>query len=408
MDEPVKAYVKTDDKASPVDELNLLDYALVLAGEKRLILSATLASFLLACFIVLLLPATYTATARILPPDDVNGLTTMLAGGSELAALVGISAGRSSADLHVGMLKSRTVADRIIDRFELLKVYGVSSRAIAQEKLASRVDISAGRIDQIVAINVDDRDSQRSAAIANGFVEELRSLSVRLNLGSASRERQFLEERLASVKLELQRTEEDLRKFQEENKAIQLDEQAKSIIGTIARLKGELASREVELRVLLTAQTERTPQVRGMREGIAQVREQLRLLEHSPAGETVGDDIYIATSKVPDISMRYARLLRDFNVQETLYEFLTQQYEGARVSEARSTSAIQVLDQAVPPDKKSKPRRTLIVLLVTCTTSFLVILFVLLREWSREMSAEDRARLKKINEVFFGRQNRHP
>jgi len=198
-----------------------------------------------------------------------------------------------------------------------------------------------------------------------------------------------------------------LKTFQEQNKAIRIDDQATAIIQAISQLKGELASREVELGVMLSSQTEQNPQVKSLRQGVAELKGQLQKLEQSPTGKKISDDIFIATSDVPDLGIRYARLMRDFKIQETLFELLTKQYEVAKISEAKNMSTIQVLDVAQPPDKKSKPKRSLIVLIITFLASIGAMFWAFIRESSEKLSEEDRERLSLIkSHLMFRRVKR--
>jgi len=382
------------------DEINLLDLLLVLIRQKKLILGIGAATFVLTCIVTLLIPNKYIATSRILPPQqDRNGLGAMLGGMSDLASLAGLSVAGNSGDLYVGMLQSRTVADAIIDRFELMTVYDEKYRLRTYDELRKKAAISLGKKDGIITISVEDKDPQRAAAMANAFVEEIKRLNVKLNLGSSGRERAFLEERLAVVKDDLRRAEEALKTFQEKNKAIRIDDQASALIEAISRLKGELASKEVEVGVLLTYQTEQNSQVKAAREAIGQLKAQIRRLEQSPEGQQVADDIFIATSEVPELGVQYARLLRGFKVQETLFELLSKQHELAKLSEAKSTSTIQVIDEAVAPDRKSKPKRALIVILATLAAGFAGILLAFVREYAGRMSEGDRVRWAEIKEL---------
>ncbi|WP_305046426.1 GumC family protein [Geoalkalibacter sp.] len=391
QDSPVSNHLVDD------DEINLLELLLVLVKNKFMIIGSMAATFVLAAGVTLLMPNIYTSTARLLPPQqERGGLGAMMAGMGDLAALAGISAGGSSGELFVGMLQSRTVADAVIDQFDLMTVYDQKYRTEMYGKLNKLVNVSLGRRDGIITVSVDDEDPVRAAAIANAYVEELKKLNVRLNLSNAGRERVFLEERLAVVQADLARAEDNLREFQETNKAIKLDTQASAIIEAISRLRGELASKEVELGVLLTFQTEQNPEVRSLREGIAQLKSQLRRLEESPAGSKISADIFIATSNVPDLGIQYARFLRDFKVQETLFELLTKQYEVAKINEAKNTSALQVLDEGAVPDKKSKPKRAMIVLLATFAVGFCAVLFAFVREYGQRMDEEDRQRWGEI------------
>ena len=373
------------------DEINLLEYLLVIAKNWRMIAKITAVAFVLSCGAALLLPNIYTATTRLMPPNESKGgLSAMLGGMGDLAALAGISSGGGSGDLYVGMLNSRTVADAIIDRFQLMDVYEQKFRNTMYVKLNSLVSISLGKKDGIITVNVEDEEPKRAADIANAYVEELKRLNLALNLSSSGRQRLFLEKRLTVVKSDLMRAEEALRVFQKGSNAFKLDDQAKATIEAIARLKGEIASKEVELGVSRSFQTEQNPEVKILREALNGLNAQLRRLEQSPEGSRVSGDIFIATSNVADVGLQYVRVMREFKVQETLYELLTKQYELAKIEESKDTSTIQVLDAAVVPDKKSKPKRSLIVLAVTFVAGFMAVLFAFIREYGGRMSADDR------------------
>ena len=377
---------------APDDEINLLEYLLVIVKHKKMIILTCVVTFIVTCGITLLMPNIYTSTARILPPQEKRGgLNSMLGGGvGGLAALAGISVGGGSGELYIGMLKSRTVSDAIIERFDLMSHYELESRSDAYNVLAGKAKFSLGKDDGILSVSFEDKDADLAAEIANAYVDELQKLNVQINLNNAGRERVFLEERLALVKADLLAAEEALKEFQEKNKAIRIDAQATALIEAIAQLKGELASKEVELGVLLSSQTDQNPQVIALREGIVQIKEQIARLERSSEGKKVSNDIFMATSDVPELGVRYARLLREFKVQETLYELLTKQYEVAKINEAKNTSTIQVLDEGMVSDKKAKPKRSLIVILVTIVVGFFALLYAFIREYGQRMSTEDR------------------
>ncbi len=388
----------------PDDEINLLELLLVIVQHKKMIILTCVITFIVACGLTLLMPNIYTATARVLPPqEDSGGLSSMLGSMGGLASLAGISTGGGKGDLYVGMLKSRTVSDAIIDRFDLMKYYEWNSRTGAYSELAGKAKFSLGKDDGIMTVSFEDEDPKFAADIANAYVEELQKLNVKINLNNAGRERVFLEDRLNVVKTDLAQAEDALKEFQEKNKAIRIDDQASAIIGAIATLKGELASKEVELGVLLSAQTDRNPQVIAMREGIAQVKDQISKLERSPEGKKISDDIFLATSEVPELGVQYARLLRNFKVQETLFELLTKQYEISKINEAKNTSTIQVLDSAIPADSKTKPRRGRIVLLATFCAAFLSFIAALVLAFGRKIDDEDRQRWELIKRqlIFF-------
>jgi len=381
----------------PDDEINLLDLVLVLAKNKWLIIGSCAVTFILTCIYTLTLPNIFTANARLLPPQkESSGLSSMLGNMGGLAAMAGISAGGGPGELYVGMLQSRAIADRIIERFELMERFEWETRVDAYKNLNDKAQFNLGKTDGILTISVDDEDPQLAADMANAYVDELKSLNVRLNLNNAGRERRFLEDRLAVVEADLTTAEERLKNFQQENKAIKIDEQVQAIIEAISRLRGQLASREVELGVALSYQTEQNPQVKSLRESIAQLKEQIRRLEESPEGLRVPEDIFVSTSEVPELGLQYARLMRDFKVQETLYELLTKQLEVAKIEESKNNSRLQVLDEAYPPDRKSKPKRSLMVLVATFAVGFLSVLVAFMREFGRNLEGEDRQRWEQI------------
>lgn len=383
------------------DEINLLEYLLVIARHWRLIAKVCLLVFVLACLVSLLMPNKYVATTRLMPPNEgKGGLAAMLGGMGELAALAGVSAGGSSGDLYVGMLKSRTVADAIIDRFQLMEVYDVEHRSEMHKKLERLVKVNLGKKDGIITVSVEDKQPQRSADIANAYVDEVQKLNLKLSLGSASRQRAFLEERLTVVKQDLSRAEEALRVFQKGSNAIKLDDQAKAIIETIAQLKGQIVSKEVELGVARSFQTDQSPEVRAIREGLAGLRGQLRQLEQSSEGKKVSGDIFISTTSVPDVGLQYARVMREFKVQETLYELLTKQFEIAKIEEARDTPTLQVLDLAVAPDRKSKPARLMNILTATFLAGFSALIFVFFKEYYEKMNENDERIWIEIKKQF--------
>jgi len=380
-------------------EINLLGYLLIVVRQKRMIFWSGVATFALACGITLLMPNIYTATASFLSSKDNKGsLGTITGSLGELSALAGLSIGESPGGLYVGMLKGRTISDAVIDHFNLMEIYDQEYRVKAYAALADHVNISLGKDDGIISITVEDEDPKRAAEIANYFVDELKKLNIDLNLNSAGRERQFLEDRLTLIKRDLTEAEENLKEFQESNRAIRLDDQASAIIDAIAKLKGDLASKEIELGVLLSYQTKQNPQVKALREGIDRLEEQIRKLEQSSPDKVFSGDIFIATAEVPKLGVQYSRLLRNFKVQETLFELLTKQFEVAKISEARNTSTIQVLDVAVPPDQKSRPKRALLVLLATFSAGFLAVLFAFVREFAARMTDQDKAYLAEIKD----------
>lgn len=383
-------------------EINLLDLVQVVAKRKRLITRFCLAAAILSVGVSLLLPNVYTAKAAVLPPqkESGGGLASLLSGGGA-GALTGLASGLGlggGSDLYLGILKSRSVADAVIKRFNLAKVFETKSPEETRKALEHVVSVQGGK-DGIITIVADNKDPKMAAALANAFVEELGRRSVELNLTKAGTERVFLEKRLSVVKDDLKRAEDDLRSFSVANKAVKVDAQAAASIEGIARLKAEIVSKEAQLASLRSYETDESPEVKSVQAAIGRLRNQLGSL----AGSAKGSEGIPNVGNIPNLGLEYARRMREVKTQEAIYEQLTKQYEVAKLSEAKDSSSIQVLDEAVVPTKKSKPVRSLIVVLSTVTSFFIAVFWAFVLEFVERMSAADRARLESIKNMLSWR-----
>ncbi|WP_281874043.1 GumC family protein [Geobacter hydrogenophilus] len=377
------------------DEINLLELLQVLVRRKRLIVVMCAVAALLSVAYSLTLPNIYTATARVLPPqkDGGGGLSALVGQAGALAGLAGVGGLGGGADLYVGILKSRSVADAVIKKLDLQKELKTNSSDESRMALQSLVKIQAGK-DGIITVAADSRNPQLAARLANTFVDELGKKSVELNLTKAGTERIFLEKRLDVVKADLKKAEESLRGFQEKNRAFKVDDQATATIEGAAKLKAEIVSKEVQLASLRSYQTNENPEVKAVEAALAKLRGQLGVL----TGGGRSSDLMLSAGTMPSLGLEYVRLMREVKTQEAIFEQLTKQYEVAKLGEAKDSSSIQVLDEAVAPQNKSKPKRSLIVILSTVTAFFLGIFIAFIQEYAQKMSDEDRTRWNEIRE----------
>ncbi|WP_243371314.1 Wzz/FepE/Etk N-terminal domain-containing protein [Geotalea sp. SG265] len=390
------------DELQAEEEINLLDLLRVIVKRKKLIIKVCAAAVVLSVGLSLTMPNVYTATARVLPPqkDSGGGISALLGQVGGLAGLAGGALGGSS-DLYLGILKSRSVADAVIKKLDLQKKFECKSLDEARLALAGVVKTQAGK-DGIITITADNKDPLLAATLANTMVAELGNRSVQLNLTKAGTERSFLEKRLDLVKDDLAKAENSLRDFQEKNKMLKVDSQAAASIEGIAKIKAEIVAKEVQLASLKSFQTDESPDVQLLRTSIAKLRNQVGAFSGNSAG-----DVIPAVGSVPNLGLEYARRLREVKTQEAIYEQLKKQYEVAKYNEAKDSSSIQVLDDAVVPAKKSKPKRSLIVLLSTVTAFFLSVFAVFVQEYFDKMSDEDRGRWNEIKDALtFTRRQR--
>jgi len=360
------------------------DTIAILSRRRRPLLLATLAGAVVAVTVALVLRPVYRAETRFLPPQQRDSsLATYLFGQTAgVPALLGLSGAlKSPGELYIEMLKTRTVLDRVVDRFDLGKVYKAKYREDSRKDLLKALHAEEEKKSGVVTVSVEDRDPARAAALANAFIEELRSMAGGLAVTEAAQRRAFFEEQLRGARSAMVKAEEELRGYQEKTGALQIDEQAKAAIEGIANLRAQVASREVHLRVLRTFATGSNPEVLKTEEELRGLRAELAKMEGKGAS---GHDPLMPTERMPGVGAGYYRRLRDLKYNETLFELLAKQHELARLDEARNAPVIQVLDPAVPPEKKVKPRRALIVATGTLSAFFLAAFVLLFLEgWNR-------------------------
>jgi uncharacterized protein involved in exopolysaccharide biosynthesis len=365
-------------------EIDLFEVLIVLAKRKRLILGATLMAGIVAAVISLFLPNHYTATAKILPPQETQSAATMLlnqlagTGAGALASLAGKDLGlKNPNDIYIGMLESRTIEDAIISKFDLAKVYDRDKPTDLRRKLDDASDVRSGK-DGLISIAVEDTDPKRAADMANEYVAQLRTVTQNLAVTEASQRRLFFEQQLESAKKSLADAEIAMKETQQSTGLIDLDGQAKAMIDAVGTVSGQIAAKEVQLQSMRTFATERNPDYVLLQQQLSALRSQLSKLEKQAKG---GDgDPVVATAKVPAVAMEYVRRLREVKYRETVFELLAQQLEMARLDEAKLGAVIQVLDPAVVPDKKSSPKRALIVIAVVIATFFITSGYVMVMD----------------------------
>jgi uncharacterized protein involved in exopolysaccharide biosynthesis len=347
------------------DGIDLAVLFRALSRRWRLILGITAASAAVALVVSLLLPVYYKAETRILPPQDKgsNLASQLLGQAGGLIAMAGGAAGvKSQGELFVAMTKSRTVLDRMVDRFDLRKLYEGKYREDARKKLVEFLTVREDQKSGIISLTVEDRDPKRAADMANAFVEELKSLAGGLAISEAGQRRMFFEEQIRHTKESLSIAEEEVKGFQQRTGAFQVDAQAKAIIEGIANLRARIAAKEVEAKVLRSFATAQNPDLQRTEEEIRALRTELEKVE---SGKGRGFDPLMSYGRMPAIGTEYLRKLRQLKYNETLYELLVKQFELAKLDEARDAVVIQVIDRAVPPERKSRPKISLIVMMST-------------------------------------------
>ena len=356
--------------------------------HRRFFLRAAGLGLVASTLVAFLIPKSFTSTAQLMPPDTQSSSTlAMMAAMASKVGGLGSVAGdllgvKSSGALFIGVLRSQTAQDRLIQQFDLRRLYGKRLVVDARTKLDENTSVSEDRKSGIITISVTDHSPQRAAALANAYVDELNSLVAELSTSSAHRERVFLEERLKVAKLDLDAAVNDLAQFSSKNNTLDIQQEGKAMLDAAGALAGEMIVAQSELEGLRQIYTDNNPRVRSLNARVEELRKQLEKLGGAKASN-VRDAAPVRWSvrrfyfypprwaalptihSLPLLGAKYADYYRRAKIQETVYELLTEQYELAKVQEAKKTPSVKVLDPGTIPEKKSYPPRLLIILAST-------------------------------------------
>lgn len=358
------------------DEINVSELLAALVKRKKIIGGITAGAAVVSVVISLLMTPIFRAETKILPPQQGSSSVAMQLL-NQMGGLANLSASslgmKSQNDMYIGFLRSRTVFDRIIDRFGLMKLYEVKYREDARNALANALTTKNGK-DGMIVVAVEDRDPRRAADLANAFVEEMIGISKGLALTEAAQRRLFFEEQLNDVRVALAKAEEGIRGFQEKTGVLKIDDQARAVIQGIGTLRAQIAAKEVQYKVAQTYATPQNPDLQRIEEELRGLKIELTKLEQKGGN---GHDPLMPTGRMPSVGMEYIRRFRDVKYNETLYQLLAKQYEMAKLDEARDAKVIQIIDKAVQPERKVKPKRAIIVIMST-VTGFLLSVFLIL------------------------------
>jgi tyrosine-protein kinase Etk/Wzc len=352
------------------DEISFSELFSICWRRKGFIIRAVLVTAAVASGIAFLIPVKYTAQAAILTPQQAQSSLVSMAqlagvgsgGLSGLSLLSGFGL-RNPSDLYIGILESRTIADGIIKRFDLKRVYGDRDFYAARKHLARNTNISAGK-DTLIRIRVQDRDPQRSANLANAYVEELSLQNSTVALSEASQRRLFFEGQLAKEKDALANAEIALRDTQQVTGLVVPTGQAEAIIRSVSQLRAEILSREAQVEAMKLYVADDNPKFQVIKRELGTLQAELAKLEK---GNHVPGTPEVPTGQLPQAGLEYIRKYRDVRYHEALFEVLSKQYEAARLDEAKSAPLVQIIDRAVMPERRSWPPRTLLV----CTAAAL-------------------------------------
>jgi len=361
--EPNVADTQALHSSATESRIDLLTVLLIVAKTKRRMLLMTVGGLAVGITLSLVLKPTYTATAAILPPQQSTSAAAALLGqAGSFSSAAGLGGGmlglKSPADMYVGILESRTIADNVIAACNLRQRYKTRTLVDAEAALQRNSIFESGK-DNLIHLSVRDTDPKAASDIANSYLDQLYGVNAKLETGEAAQRINLYDRRLAEEKHALSDAEEALRNTQQKTGVIQFSGQAASIINAIAQARAQLASREVELQSTETYATENNPEVIQLQREIEALKSHVTELEKSEQSVQPGE-LQIPAGQLPEAVLQYERQARELKYHETLFDMLTRQSEAAKLDEAKSAPILQIVDHAIPPDKKSGPSRKLL------------------------------------------------
>ena len=366
-------------------QVSLADLLTMLWRRRRFLELVTGIGVLLAIGYSLLLPNQYESTTQLMPPDQQSlssgSLLSALTGAGQVTSMGGLMSTRTPGAVFIGILNSRTAQDDIINRYDLMRIYHCKFLTDCRNILAAQTVIKEDPSDGIISVTVIDSDQYRARDLTEAYVDELDKLVNSLSTSSARREREFLEQRLQSVKMNLDATSLELSQFSSRNATLNPQSQAQTIIEAVSRLQSELISAQSELSGLKTQYTDDNVRVREAQARVDELQNQFQKMG-STAGGVGGASLkpgqeYPSLRELPILGVAYSDLSRQLTLQENIYETLMKQYELAKVEEAKEIPPVKVLDKPVVAEIKSYPHRSIIILLGIMLSVFAATTWVL-------------------------------
>lgn len=392
---------------------NFLDYLHTLVKWRKLLLINFIIVSVLAVIFSLIIPKTYSARTIIIPPSGGGSILSTITSNLPIGGLLGGMGGYSDeTNKFISILKSRTILENTIKKFNLIKRFQYKNMEDAIRLFSKQVDISVSDEGAIIVevylttkffhLKPDEEQIRNLVAdICNYFAYELDTINKQIQTTQARYNRIFIEKRYRQNKEDLSNAEEEMKNFSEKYGVISLPEQITAMISTAADLESQTIIREVELESLLKFLDKNNPKIIQKQTELKELRDRLKEIKLGSSPEEAFR-LYPAFNRTPEIGMKYLRLKRELEIQNVIYEFLTQQYEQAKIQEAKDTPTIQILDVAVPPIKKTKPKRLMLVILAALLSIFLTVIYIFTIEYLRDLKSKDYSRYSKFLYILDG------
>jgi capsule polysaccharide export protein KpsE/RkpR len=380
-------------------KINLLDFLILIVKWKTKLLIVLFSTLIISyLFIYLFIDEKFEASALIVPSDqEQSSMTSLLKNISGIPlSLGGLKQKSGNIDLYTTIIYSRTNLDLILDKFNLQKEYGVDKRWKALKILKDNISTTITE-ETAFEIKVTDKSPQKASEIANFIIQNLNSTIISLNIKKAHDNRIFLEGRFFEIKKNLALSEDSLRLFQQKSGVFIAEDQIKASILAYTKLESDLSVKQSDLTVLEKILGENSPAVEQLKLTVAEYRKSLEALKNNKGN----DQILMSLSSLPAKTLHYLRLFRDVKIYNEMLEFVIPLYEQSKYDEQKEIPILQVIDYAVPPEKRSFPPRVILSLLVALACTLFTFLFLSLKENKKLLESD---KFKFIRKNLFRRR----
>ena len=388
------------------DDLSVIDLLIILAEGKRIIFAVTAGFAVFAIILSLIMTKSYTATVTLLPPQESDSMGSTLSSQlGSMAALLGGGLGiKNNNDTYVGLFRSEALENSMIERFGLMQEYDKKFLSDARKAFESHVKLDGSGKDGMIHISIVDKDPVRAAELTNGYVDQFRLLSENIAITEASQRRLFFQKELEKTKDELAKAEESLKQTESATGVMQVDMQARALTESASSLRGQIAAKKVQIQGMETYATGENYQLTQAQNELASLRAQLAKVGGSE--DSPGSELIIPKGKVPEAGLEFIRKQRDVKYYEAIFDIIARQFEAAKLDEAREGAIIQVVAPATVPDRRSSPKRALIVIAATFVGFFFGVLFALLRGALQyvKQDPEMNVKLEHLRRALFRRR----
>ena len=398
-------HVCTDQQRKLLDTSTWAGRTAILWSCRKTLLRVFVATVPVSIALVMLIPKQYKSVARIMPPDQQSAGASMFAAlaarpGSfgALGSLAGLLGTHPTTALFISLLQSGTIRADLVNRFQLQQIYHKRYAVDAEAKLAHRTTITDDKKSGVITLEVTDSSPARARDLAQAYLDGLNQVVIQTTNSSAHQERMFIEQRLKTVTADLEGAQRDLSEYSSRTNTVDLKEQTRAMVDAGARIEASVTIEQSALNSLRQVYGDQNIRVREAEARIATLRRELTRVAGMPIAtdsdsRSGANELYPPLRQLPELAVPYADLFRRVRVQEAVYELLTQQYEAARIQEAKDVPVVAVIDRPGVPEKKSFPPRTLLVIALDASAVVCASVWILLRERWGELPPDHHLRI---------------